>query len=48
MLEFSWKVFSMTGNIDTYLLMKEMERESEDNHGPLMMENQSEIDTSTN
>jgi len=27
-LNFPWKVFSMTGNIDTYLLMKEMERDN--------------------
>ncbi|SDK53776.1 YqzL family protein [Sediminibacillus albus] len=25
MIDFSWKVFSQTGNIETYLLMKEME-----------------------
>ena len=25
MLDISWKVFSQTGNIETYLLMKEME-----------------------
>jgi hypothetical protein len=30
MLDFSWKVFSMTGNVDTYLLLKELERDSED------------------
>lgn len=28
MLDFSWKVFSMTGSIDTYLLLKEIERET--------------------
>ncbi|MGG3161788.1 YqzL family protein [Geobacillus stearothermophilus] len=27
MLEFTWKLFSQTGNIDTYLLFKELERE---------------------
>ncbi|WP_316571987.1 YqzL family protein [Neobacillus sp. YIM B06451] len=27
MLDFTWKVFSQTGNIDTYLLFKEMEKE---------------------
>ncbi|MGJ3203775.1 YqzL family protein [Geobacillus sp. FJAT-46040] len=26
MLEFTWKLFSQTGNIDTYLLFKELER----------------------
>ncbi|KGX93590.1 hypothetical protein N781_11225 [Pontibacillus halophilus JSM 076056 = DSM 19796] len=25
MLDFTWKVFSQTGNIETYLLLKEME-----------------------
>ncbi len=28
MLDFSWKVFSMTGNVDTYLIMKEIERDT--------------------
>ncbi|KYC64179.1 MULTISPECIES: YqzL family protein [Heyndrickxia] len=27
MLEFTWKVFADTGNIDTYLLFKELERD---------------------
>ncbi|WP_018661444.1 YqzL family protein [Heyndrickxia acidiproducens] len=27
MLEFTWKVFAGTGNINTYLLFKELERE---------------------
>ncbi|WP_077621473.1 YqzL family protein [Sediminibacillus massiliensis] len=25
MIDFPWKIFSQTGNIETYLLMKEME-----------------------
>ncbi|TSB46755.1 YqzL family protein [Alkalicoccobacillus porphyridii] len=29
MLDLSWKVFSHTGNVDTYLLIKELERDSE-------------------
>lgn len=29
MLDFSWKVFSMTGNIDTYLLLKEIEKDAD-------------------
>lgn len=33
MLDFSWKVFSMTGNLDTYLLMKELERDSDEQFG---------------
>ncbi|MBU9722494.1 MULTISPECIES: YqzL family protein [Bacillaceae] len=27
MIDLTWKVFSMTGNIDSYLLFKEMERD---------------------
>ena len=27
MLDFTWKVFYQTGNIDTYLLFKELETE---------------------
>ncbi|WP_077616422.1 YqzL family protein [Caenibacillus caldisaponilyticus] len=30
MLDFTWKVFCMTGNIDTYLLYKELERGNDD------------------
>ncbi|MEB1807585.1 YqzL family protein [Alkalihalobacterium sp. APHAB7] len=30
MLDFSWKVFSMTGSVDTYLLIKELEKEHGD------------------
>lgn len=30
MMEFTWKVFSQTGNIDTYLLFKEMQKETQD------------------
>jgi hypothetical protein len=29
MLEFTWKLFSQTGSIDTYLLFKELEREQQ-------------------
>jgi hypothetical protein len=29
MIDFTWRVFSMTGNIDTYLLMKELETSSD-------------------
>jgi hypothetical protein len=28
-LDFTWKVFSMTGNIDTYLLLKELETDKD-------------------
>ncbi|AYA77065.1 MULTISPECIES: YqzL family protein [Robertmurraya] len=30
MMDFTWKVFSQTGNIDTYLLFKELEKENQD------------------
>lgn len=30
MLDFTWKVFSNTGNIDTYLLFKQLEQEKEE------------------
>lgn len=30
MLEFTWKVFSQTGNIDTYLLFKELQKENQE------------------
>ncbi|WNS74335.1 YqzL family protein [Bacillus sp. DTU_2020_1000418_1_SI_GHA_SEK_038] len=30
MMDFTWKVFSQTGNIDTYLLFKELEQETQD------------------
>lgn len=29
MLNFTWKVFTQTGDIDTYLLYKELEKEME-------------------
>ncbi|MBM7097099.1 MULTISPECIES: YqzL family protein [Alteribacter] len=31
MKEFSWKVFSVTGSIDSYLLFKEMDNRDADN-----------------
>lgn len=30
MLDLTWNVFTKTGNIDTYLLMKEMEQQDQD------------------
>lgn len=30
MKELTWKVFAETGNIDTYLLFKELEKEGQD------------------
>ncbi len=29
-LDFTWKIFSQTGNIDTYLLFKELEKEKQE------------------
>ncbi|WP_070120636.1 YqzL family protein [Bacillus marinisedimentorum] len=30
MIDFSWKVFSQTGNIETYLIFKELEQENQE------------------
>lgn len=30
MIEFTWNIFSQTGNIDTYLLFKELEKETQE------------------
>lgn len=30
MLDFTWKLFLQTGNIDTYLLFKELEKENQE------------------
>ncbi|WP_074433039.1 MULTISPECIES: YqzL family protein [Neobacillus] len=35
MLDFTWKVFTQTGNIDTYLLFKELEKENQEIPGSL-------------
>ncbi|NNV05431.1 YqzL family protein [Geobacillus sp. C56-T2] len=43
MLEFTWKLFSQTGNIDTYLLFKELEREQK-LYGEEQYAEQEEID----
>ncbi|MFS0644130.1 YqzL family protein [Siminovitchia sp. 179-K 8D1 HS] len=42
MYEFTWKVFKKTGNIDTYLLLKELEKEEHMNALP--MEEPDEVD----
>ncbi|MBS4173570.1 YqzL family protein [Bacillus sp. FJAT-49736] len=43
MLEFTWKFFTETGSIDTYLLFKELEKEGQDE--PMKTEHEiSEID----
>ena len=30
MINFTWNVFTQTGSIDTYLLLKELEKQNED------------------
>ncbi|WP_226656842.1 YqzL family protein [Guptibacillus hwajinpoensis] len=35
MLEFTWKIFCETGNIDTYLLLKEMETPNDEENDSL-------------
>lgn len=47
MLNFSWKVFSMTGNVDTYLILKEIERDT-NGQSEEFTEKLDEIDTPTN
>lgn len=32
-VDLTWKLFSQTGNIETYLLMKELENATMDNNG---------------
>lgn len=46
MIDFTWKVFSQTGNIETYLLLKELETEP-DLNGESKQENEevSQLDT---
>ena len=41
MIDFTWKIFSQTGNIETYLLLKELENET--NHVTYYKENKKEI-----
>ncbi|MCT8139689.1 YqzL family protein [Anaerobacillus sp. CMMVII] len=47
MLDFSWKVFSMTGSVDTYLILKEIERDTTQSTEEFG-EKLDEIDTPTN
>ncbi len=30
MMDFTWKIFTQTGSIDTYLLFKELEKENQE------------------
>lgn len=32
MIDFTWKLFSQTGNIETYLLLKELEKSEANEH----------------
>ncbi|WLR43980.1 YqzL family protein [Bacillus carboniphilus] len=40
MLSFTWKVFTETGNIDMYLLFKELEKEKYNKYKNKLDENQ--------
>ena len=42
MIEFTWNVFRQTGSVDTYLLLKELERQSDANQ-PVMQEENEEL-----
>lgn len=45
MVDLTWKIFSQTGNIETYLLMKELENAtSVQEHGQAESENISSLD----
>ncbi|HEY4552045.1 MAG TPA: YqzL family protein [Bacillaceae bacterium] len=43
MYEFTWKVFKETGSVDTYLLLKELEKEEHMSNLPIG-ENTGEMD----
>ncbi|MEC5422224.1 YqzL family protein [Virgibacillus sp. C22-A2] len=46
MVDLTWRIFSQTGNIETYLLMKELENEpNSDEHGQSVIEEISPLDT---
>ncbi|MDC3415552.1 YqzL family protein [Aquibacillus salsiterrae] len=45
MLDFTWKIFSQTGNIETYLLMKELESDYRENSSYSFEEDVTEFDT---
>jgi YqzL-like protein len=45
MIDFTWKVFSQTGNIETYLLLKELESDEEDSSKQNKNNDKMEIDT---
>ncbi len=45
MIDLTWKVFSQTGNIETYLLMKELEEEHYNSNESNVQNDKMEIDT---
>ncbi|PAV29034.1 YqzL family protein [Virgibacillus profundi] len=46
MIDITWKVFSQTGNIETYLLMKELENEpNPEEPGSIVSEELTSLDT---
>ena len=47
MYEFTWKVFKETGNVDIYLLLKELEKDENINILPLV-EDAAEVDYPVN
>nr|WP_285853523.1 YqzL family protein [Oceanobacillus luteolus] len=47
-LDITWKVFSQTGNIETYLLLKELENVKSENHdqgNEFDLSNMSDVET---
>lgn len=48
MIDFTWRLFSETGNIETYLLLKELEEKAPNSGGPVQQDSEevSSIDTS--
>ncbi|MRH43092.1 YqzL family protein [Aquibacillus halophilus] len=44
MIDFSWQIFSQTGNIETYLLMKELETIYESDSSNRTDEDTTELD----
>ncbi|SFA70443.1 YqzL-like protein [Lentibacillus halodurans] len=38
MIDFTWKLFSQTGNIETYLLLKELEKSESTEHNDNLQE----------
>ncbi|MFC5713422.1 YqzL family protein [Thalassorhabdus alkalitolerans] len=48
MLDFSWKVFSITGNVDTYLLIKEIEQDMGTEEALPLSEENTPLDSTPN